>query len=458
MTDIHRGSEVARLTRAITEAPAGLTIVSVSGAGGVGKSYLVHHVLDSISARGEDVVVLKVDGSDRQRVHDFVGLVEMLAPRQMAPPAKPKTDHFPSVRDVAEVHRQVLEEADRELEESGQPEEVRRAVTSVLRLGHALNQAIPKTKEYMDAAWLGVEKGRLHDGLDRAWDVARNLESLREKTRLPGLIRDGLGISRRNRVKRDLHGVMAEALVHDVRRLANPFHVKDLLPGRRDDAGAERKVLLWFDDYEAIGPTLGPFLISQLVSRLASERDQSTVLLIVGRGDLQDMDTSWDQHCERYMLADGAVRLEPFDRESALAYLAEAAIEGERAERIWESTRGFPFLLSLLVEEEDTEAGRASFLRRFYARTTKWMIPPRHEWFEHTCYLDEVSEDTLEVFFEPGLVGEIWSWFVDEPSICDPAGDHFQVRPLVRDKVLRFLELRSPKTHRERLERGKAAR
>ena len=454
MTDIHRGSEVARLTRAITEAQAGLSIVSVSGAGGVGKSYLVHHVLDSIKARAEDVVVLRVDGSDRERVHDFVGLMEMLAPRQMPPPARPNTDHFGRVRGLAAAHREVVQEAVEEL--ADRPEGVRKAVASLLRFGHALNTAIPKTKEYLNADFFGDPDGEPGAGLDVALEAARGLESMKETTGLPGLIADRFGISRRNRVKRDLHGIMAEALVEDVRKLADPFEWTDLLPGRKH--GSLRRVLLWFDDFEAIGPALGPFLVSHLVPRLADERDMATVLLLVGRDDVLDTDTSWNQHCDRYLLADGSIRLEPFDREAALDYLAQAGIDGERAERIWETTEGFPFLLKLLVEEEgESSAGRAVFLKRFYERTTKWMSGTQRAWFEQTCYLDVVSQDTLAAFFPAQRVGEVWQWFVNEASIRDPMGDHFRVRPLVRDKVLRYLALRSPTTHREMLARGRVA-
>jgi len=448
VTNIHRQSEVARLTRAITEAPAGLSIVSVSGAGGVGKSYLVHHVLDSISARAEDVVSLRVDGSNRDAVHDFVGLIEALAPRQMPPPAKPNTDHFGRVRKIAEAHRDVLEAAQKELVESGQPEEVRRVVTALLRFGRAVNKASPWTKDYLDAEWLGVEQGRAHEGLDKAWDLARSLDSLKEKTGLPGVLREGLGVNRHNRVKRDLPGVMAEALVEDLVDLATPFRFADLLPGRKDDREL-RRVLLWFDDWEAIGPALAPFVISHLVPRLAVEHDMATVLLMVGRDDIADTDTSWNQHCERFMSADGTVRLEPFDRDAALDYLGSAGITGERAERIWETTQGFPFLLSLLVEEERDGAGRALFLHRFFERTTKWMSPTERTWFEATCYLDVVNKDTLAAFFPGERVDAVYQWFVNEASIRDPLGAQIQVRPLVRDKVLRLLAQEHPSRHAE---------
>ena len=89
MGSIHRGSEVARLEAAILDAAAGVSVVSVSGTGGVGKSYLVQHVLDALKVDHPGVLLLKVDGSDPERRADFMGLLEQLAPRRMPPPQTP---------------------------------------------------------------------------------------------------------------------------------------------------------------------------------------------------------------------------------------------------------------------------------------------------------------------------------------------------------------------------------
>jgi hypothetical protein len=46
-------------------------------------------------------------------------------------------------------------------------------------------------------------------------------------------------------------------------------------------------------------------------------------------------------------------------------------------------------------------------------------------------------------------VRRIQDWFEREASVRDPSAEEFRVRPLIRDKVLRYLELRSPTRHRE---------
>ena len=47
-TDAYRPSEATRLRTTITDHREGLAICGISGAGGIGKSYLVEHVLSSL--------------------------------------------------------------------------------------------------------------------------------------------------------------------------------------------------------------------------------------------------------------------------------------------------------------------------------------------------------------------------------------------------------------------------
>ena len=253
----------------------------------------------------------------------------------------------------------------------------------------------------------------------------------------------------KNRVKRELYAVVAAELVSDLRAMTTGWTWRDVFKGTQAKVAGLQRALLWFDDYEAIGPTLGSFLVGHLIPALA-EGELPVVVLIAGRDDVRDADASWAQHLDRHLTE--TLRLAPFDEQAALDYLAAAGVAPERAASIWEMTQGFPFLLSLLAEEAaDAESGTVVFLQRFYERTTRWMTDTQRDWFEKACYLDEVNEDTLERFFPAERTPVIQSWFQREASIRDPAGAHWRVRPLIRDKVLRYLETRSPRKHRESL-------
>lgn len=77
------------------------------------------------------------------------------------------------------------------------------------------------------------------------------------------------------------------------------------------------------------------------------------------------------------------------------------------------------------------------------------MTPRELEWFVRVCYLDRVNEDTLAPLFPGEDVRRIQDWFEREPSIRDPSASFFRVRPLIRDKVIRYQEVRAPSRHKE---------
>jgi hypothetical protein len=179
-------------------------------------------------------------------------------------------------------------------------------------------------------------------------------------------------------------------------------------------------------------------------------------MVLLGRDELEAMHPAWSQHCRQYLAE--PIRLSPFSRDDALLMLAQAGVPEGRREEMYEATQGFPFLLSLLIDEASAEgADSALFLRKFFDRTTRWLTERQREWFVRVCYLDAVNVDTLTPLFPGENVDEIQDWFEREASIRDPAAPVFRVRPLIREKVLRYLELRSPSRHRELLARARDA-
>ncbi len=443
-----RASEVTRLLRVLRDPGPGLSVVGISGPGGVGKSFLLAHVLDQLEPVRSGYLVLRADGSNPDTRNDFFGVIDaQLFRRSLDAPADPAKDYFPRLREVVAEHRSVTEEALQELAKKGAPASVQKAARLLLRTGRVLNTAgsLP-SRRVLDAA-MSVDDKIIADGLDVAWDLVRELKGLRDSTKLPGPLRDLFGVTRRNRVKRDLYAVTATEIRTDLSAALAGYERGDankLTQGRIK--GLER-LLLVLDDYESSAELLGDFLVGALVPALAAAPFQ-TVLVILGRDDLKATHPGWDQHCRRYVKEQ--IRLAPFDADTTYRLFAEAGIAAARWPALYEATQGFPFLISLACEEAtEAEAESVVFLRRFYERTTRWMSERERDWFERVCYLDRVDEDTLRTLFAADEVPAVQDWFERESSVRDPAAAYFRVRPMVREKVLRYLEVRRPNRHAE---------
>ena len=455
-TDAYRPSEATRLRTIITGHREGLAICGISGAGGIGKSYLVEHVLSSLETAKAGWLALRIDAAQAQARGDFFALVDgQLARRSLAPPADPRVDYFPATRRVAAAHRALVARVAKELERRGAPEDVRRAAVAILKAAHFLNKAIPKTRDFVDVAKYNLEPDAVSDRIDEAWDTINTLKTLRDSEWLPEVVRDRLGMNLESRLKRDLYGVTADAFVSDLSAALSGESSKNLFNGARMPIPGLDRLLLVIDDYEALKVTLSDFLIGSLIPRLAEARF-ATMLIIAGRDDLEDTHPGWSQHCKRYLT--DPIRLRPFDEETAAQLMAAEGIPEGRRAAIYELTQGFPLLLSLAIEEAATDGASALFLKRFFDRTTLWMSRDEREWFTRTCYLDEVNEDTLRLVFPEEDIGAVQDWFEGEASIRDPSAPTFRVRPLIREKVLSYIEVRSPKRHRELRSRAQAGR
>ena len=321
-SDACRPSEATRLRSIITNRRDGVAICAISGAGGIGKSFLVEHAVSSLEPANNGWMVLRIDASQAQARGDFFALIDgQLARRSLPPPADPRIDYFPETRRVAAAHRDLINRVRADLEESGAPEDVKRSAVALLKAAHLLNKAIPKTREYLDVAKLNLDPDEVADGIDVAWDAIDSLKLLRDSEWLPEAVRDRLNMTLSSRVRRDLYGVTANAIVSDLSAaLSEPVAERPFGRSQRSLAGLDR-LLVVIDDYEAVGPTLSDFLISSLVPRLAEARF-ATMLIIAGRDDLEDTHPGWGQHCKRFFTEQ--IRLHAFDAETAGQLMARA--------------------------------------------------------------------------------------------------------------------------------------
>lgn len=388
--ETRRPSEVTRLSRLLHACDHGLSICSISGPGGVGKTHLVEQALSSERPRELGYVYLSANAANPQTRGDFFGLIEgQLATPSLPPPAQPNRDYFPRTRKVAAAHRKLVQKAAAELDtREGAPEKVKEAAVGLLRVGKVLNKEMPKSPGRLGAARLGLslllEEPNAPEVLDKAWDLARALNSVSGSPRLPEPIGGILGQNLQDCVRRDLFNVTAAALLSDLTSVIDAEGSR-----RRWGRPKEEKptrLLVVLDDYEVLAPLLGDFLVGSLMPKLASV-PFPTLLVVASRDDLEATHPGWGQHAKRWLREQ--IRLAPFDEETAFGLLAEAGIAEERWAQIYEATRGFPFLLTLSIEEATApDAESALFAKKFFDRTTRWMTPKEREWFAAVCYLD----------------------------------------------------------------------
>lgn len=422
-----RSLELTRLREMLERPKKGLSICSISGPGGIGKSYLMSEVLASSADTLAPFLVLRVDGSNRQSLDDFAALVGQLFNSSLEF-GDAGRDYFPRTHRVLARFRRQREELEERIGQSSLSAEARQLASLVVKMGH--------------------------------WGVSRRLPlprlSVRELEAVTALFTAGgswlaqkLTSASTLRLRHELYSVTSEAIVADLREALGRGRLL-----RRSLASSDglTKLLIWIDDYEALQPVLEDFLLGALVPALAA-CEFDTVLWISGRDDLEDGNGDWSRQYKRYL--EPRLRLRAFDEPTSRAMLTKLGVDEARATQLFAMTRGYPLLLQLLVEElTDGEGGSALAARRFFERTTRWMSPEEIEWFVRVCYLDRVNEDTLARLFPAEQIAAIQAWFEKEPSIRDPNASEFVVRPLIREKVLRYQELRAPSQHRELLQRA----
>lgn len=442
-----RPSEVKRLEKLLTTEHENLSICSISGPGGVGKTYLLNHVLSKLSPKTLNYLTLRMDGSSREKSSEFFGLVaDQLAKRSLPRPAKQNRDYFPNTRNIEDLHKRLLGDLDKEIMESGIDPETRAAILSLVKIAHVCNEWMPVSNIPLKLVLSTIgNKEAVNKALDTVGPLLDGL-IINHPPILDPLF-ELFGVSEKNRVKKDLYGITADAFIKDI-QVAIDAPGRSVLSLTHPPIKGLKRLLLVIDDYEALHPVIGSYLLSALIPRLA-DSDFQTVMVICCRDDLDATDPSWNQHCNTFIKED--IRLTPFSEKAAKDLMSESGVPSEQQEGIYKTTSGFPFLLTLAIEEITTNAGgSALFIKKFYDRTTRWMNDTQKEWFNRVCYLDEVNEDSLSIFFKEDEVSAVQDWFEGESSIRDPDSPTFNVRPVIRNKTLEYMKVRSPKTHNER--------
>ena len=427
----------------------GLEIIGVSGYGGVGKTYLVRHVLEELEPEKSGSLVIWVDGGAKDLNGDFMRLVnESLAPLQLkGVPDSSGHDFFPRTRKLKKAHdiqvERVIRKIEKTLEQRKQEAsaQTEKIVGMLLKLGVIFNTPVQPFALALAAMATDKLAGEA---------AALIVEAADEPSRLPGILQDWFGITYDRKIRTQLFNLTAEELTGDLTAILSGYGKKDILKLTHNKLQGFDRLLLVIDDFEIINQTILPFLLNSFLPSLKSAAFSSKVL-IIGRDNLEFVDPGFSKDFGRNLTP--SIRLEPFPPDEAVQFLLDADYSKTEAQELVRQFEGYPFLLVSLAEMKDRSA---LFYQHFFERTTRWMTDDEKRWFLSLCYLDVVNETSIAGMIEGAELRTICDWFAHEASIRDNKASHFVVNPFIRKMVLQHHQNLIGKREQSKLqERGK---
>lgn len=403
-------------------------IFGISGYGGIGKSYLLRHVLEHIRPVTKGFLTITLDGSNPSILGDLIGIYDhSLAPRSI-PRGKQNYDYFPHARKLAREHGKLARAVKTAVKKTASSDDVKEAANWIFRGGSFLNKTVPKTKDYVDFDALkkqGVDK-RFEDAVD----LLAQLKPLATSSWIPGPVKDLVGITYTERLKSDLYRLAADEWIADLCAILNRYRRLDRYKFTHSPIKGLDRLLLIIDDFEILGKTIIEFVTTSLIPALESSNFHTT-LVFVGRDDLSDAHVSFQHHLAH--LVRQKIRLDKFKDEVTRGMFIEAGYSDDEVGKLMEESLGYPFLVNLLCE---AKGGSVSFYQQFYERTTRWMGPTEKEWVLPLCYLDRITEESVATMLPNAAPSSVLNWFKHEASLRDPRAEWYVIAPYIRRTLI----------------------
>jgi len=426
-----------------------LTVQSIEGPGGIGKTCLFNHVLESIDLSDRKYLTLKIDGNvdgSSTSAQSIVRAVSRLVDSAEADAIrdKPAGYYFQQVGRAIKAIEMIRSLAVAEFQKKHPDNENGRAalvrfLDLAFELGKRLNDAIPITKKHINVREFEKSKHLLEE-------IVPTLASLQEEganfwERRFAKFSESRAL--RNSIKENACKVLASALISDLSAILKRYRAADRGRAMHRKVPGIDRLLLIFDDYEKLQESLDEFLVGHLLPALRSANFESTVILLV-RDQLEATHPAWDQHLKPNLLKH--IALENLTRvemdELVEAFGISSVVEKDRA---WRDTADYPFYVQLWIEEVESGGRGAVMLKRFYERTTRWMSDRERRWLEHTLFLDTVNIRSLRSMLgSESEAHDAFRWFEHNGSVRATSGPSFRVREYLRSRLIDYLRASDP--------------
>jgi hypothetical protein len=459
---VGREDAVKRLTAVLTgEVKAGrrLTVQSIEGPGGIGKTYLLDHVLTTVDLTDRNYLTLRADGGDAAAARSLVRVISQMVDGAQADAIRNRQSsgsYFPRVAHVLKTIETIRSEAIADFQKRCPNNK-----EGQLALSRFLDLAFEAAKRINDLDLIAKKKVDFHK-LDKVRrlieEMVPKMESLREEAvsiwEFFGLF--GGDRALRNEIKENACRPLAKALDSDLSAVLRMYRPEDAWKPTQDKVAGIDRLLLIVDDYEALQESMACFLVEHFLPMLRRAYFES-VVIILGRDQLPATHAGWDQQLSPNRLK--ALELAPLSRlEMDRLVESHLVVSQEEKERAWRETQGYPFFVQLWAEETEGGGRSALMLKRFHDRITRWMNDKQRSWLQHALFIDEVNVRTLRKMLGDGQAAEeaeeACKWFQSEGSVRDTVSKVWRVREYVRSRLIEYLRCSDPDRCEELERRG----
>ena len=295
---------------------AGLNIVSLSGSGGVGKTYLLDTAFEEARAALKQAVIVKIDASNENALKEFALMVDqMLAPTELPAPAKAKHDYFPATRALLRRQLQLIGMVETEISNNKEISDQAKSVAkAIYRFSPALKY-IPKYGTAAAMALKGMEAIKAEDYIEPALDVLSSLSALKDTG---GIFANPLTKRRFTALRHSPYEAISEAYVSDLSAILQSYQKRDILRLTHTSIEGLNRFVLIVDDFEVVGRVLGSFLVEGLLPKLKNALF-STLVIILGRDSVYDANKDFAHHLAGNITE--LIKLEPFSQGDGVKYL-----------------------------------------------------------------------------------------------------------------------------------------